>query len=148
MYDIDKRNEAYKWWYNSHRDEFNARRRDRYKRDPILRKKSQNQARTYRNSGPHDPGAPKVVQEGRVRITLYSTSQVARQLGVSTQVLRKWEASGYIPSVARKGSHRVYRSHQVRLIEKLVSVSDKYRYKRDLLSEKREEAVKFIWLRW
>ena len=148
MYDVDKRNEAYKRWYDAHRDEFNALRRDRYKRDPILRKKAQAQARTYRNSGPYDPGGPRVVQVGHSKVTLYSTSQVACRLGVSTQVLRKWEASRYIPMVDREGSHRVYRSHQIRLIEKLVTVVNRYRQSSKILFEKREEVVKFIWLRW
>ena len=108
-------------WYANHREEFNALRREKYAKSIDSRKKARVRAARYRQGKREgitiDRELYRTVAGKSLRV--YTTGQVAEQLECSAQMIRNWEARGWIPNSVFPDSHRLYLKHQVALISKL-----------------------------
>jgi hypothetical protein len=120
---LEKSRESVRRWYANHREEYSALRRQRYRADPKLRKRAREAAAQYRRER----------QEGRVKVTrtllrtvngkpieVYTSGYVSDRVKYSPQVLRNWEARGWIPEpIFPNEKHRLYTARQVALMKLL-----------------------------
>ena len=107
----------YRTWYGNHVEEFNARRREKYRNDAEVRNKAIEQAATYRRTMRETGGIPN--KRGN-----YNTStRVAAIFGMHRQTLLNWEAKNFIPKPTVSGKHRLYSDAQVELLLAVVESS-------------------------
>jgi len=124
-------NRAYRKWYEDHAEEFNKKRRQRYKEDKAYREDQKDCARVYREKGPtmiDRVGQQRVRFVDREAVTVYTMSVVAKMVGRTGQAIRNWESRGYIPKPTFIGKQRVYTKNQIDLIKQVSEVLDTYRY--------------------
>lgn len=140
---------TFRKWYEEHGDDLNAKRRDRYASDPEYREKAKAQARIARErrrarGGQVSETTVKRVIDGK-EVELYRVSAAAEMIGKSPDTIRLWTRKGYVPGEA--GEHRLYSLKQVKLLQKLAKVIDKYRYNRKY-KHILNQAVKHIHNNW
>lgn len=139
----ERSRESVRRWYAAHRDEYNAKRRARYSKGAEVARKARQRAQDYRDSVRDGRGIERalyrVVDGAQVR--LFTTGEIAEKLGCSAQMIRNWEAKGWIPPTVFPDSHRLYMAHQVALISKLYAKMSKSPYK------KYKEAVVAQWMK-
>lgn len=64
--------------------------------------------------------------EHRLDIRKYGPAHAAKELGVSVDTLKRWEAAGTIPKAHRTaGGHRRYSEHDVEVIRQHISKNQK-----------------------
>lgn len=139
MLGTDPSKAAYRRWYEKNKDDFNAKRRDRYKNDEGYRKKALDSTHSYRAEGPRHPEKVEHQMYREVEgelIEVFRISTVAGMIGRSVQAIRQWEKAGIIPKPIFGRGHRVYTRHQVALMHRVVAVSDRYRHKRAIYARK------------
>lgn len=68
----------------------------------------------------HTTGGP------RLDIRKYGPAHTAKELGVSVDTLKRWEAAGIIPKAHRTaGGHRRYSQDDIRAIEQRIAANQK-----------------------
>lgn len=103
-------------WYERHREDYNERRRERYRTDKGLRE--QVLARKRSHVTPAYVG-PTMRWVGDEKVQVWTTGAIACKLGCSAQMLRVWQSKQVIPEPTIPGAHRLYLSHQVDIIEQI-----------------------------
>lgn len=110
-------------WYGKHRDEYNEKRRERYKHDKDYRRRVTNYTKRYRADNPsrvrHSDGSVAVRVKGKL-VRGFRTGAVATKLKVTAEAIRYLEKQGYIPSpsLAIESKIRTYHRRQVPLIRR------------------------------
>lgn len=124
----------FKAWYEKHHDDWNAKRRDRYKLDPKYKATVLERNRKHRNERKKEeqkkregeaahqkvrelPGWKTFVSvvDGK-RVEHVTIGAYAKRLGVSVQAIRLWERNGVIPPPGTErasGQQRVYTAEEV-----------------------------------
>lgn len=108
-------------WYKQNKDEYNAKRRERYQADQEQREKARERAARYRAENPSIERQLQREYNGN-RVPVFSTGQVAQKLGRTPQMIRNWEKEGMIPESVFPDQHRLYTQKQVDLILALAEV--------------------------
>lgn len=108
-------------WYKQNKDEYNAKRRERYQADKEQREKARERAARYRAENPSIERQLYREYNGK-RVPVFSTGQVAQKLGRTPQMIRNWEKEGMIPESVFPDKHRLYTQKQVDLILALAEV--------------------------
>lgn len=110
-----KNREGFRRYYKQNRDEYNAKRRERYAQDKEMREKAKERAREYRAAS--SPVERKLTRElnGR-RVQVFSTGQIAQEMNRTPQMLRNWEKEGMVPESIFPDKHRLYTAKQKRMI--------------------------------
>lgn len=156
----ERSRETVRRWYHGHADEYNEKRRQKYQDDPDARKRARERARKYRerrrkgNAVSDDPLYRYVNGSGPceygvgTRIEVWTTGQIAEELGATPQMLRNWEKKGWIPDSIFPDKHRLYTGHQKSLIIGFAMFMSSYRkspkkYKKQLADE--VENMKNLW---
>lgn len=105
-------------WYEKNKDDYNAKRRERYQRDKGYRRKALKNSRRYRDEGAigrqNERNMVRVFNGEEVEV--FTISAVAEQVGRTAQTIRKWEARGMIPKPVFKSRTRLYTQHQINLL--------------------------------
>jgi hypothetical protein len=120
---LEKNRESVRRWYANHREEYSKLRRQRYRADPKLRKRAREASAQYRRA--RQQGGIKVTRSltrvfNGVPVTVYTSGYVSDRVKYSPQVLRSWEARGWIPQPLFVGEkHRLYTARQVALMKLL-----------------------------
>jgi len=145
---VERRRETFRKWYENHRAEFNKQRRQRYKKDDEYRVRAISHSQKYRKKEHVVSGVKhhRLVDGQMVRV--YRISQAAKLVGRSVQTLRAWEKLGFVPPLASNGQHRVYRMHQIKLMQRIALLYDHHKYNQPLLNKKLWKLKKFIADRW
>jgi hypothetical protein len=123
--DIDpaeKGRESVRRWYARHRVEYSELRRQRYKSDVKRRKKARADAARYRRERIEGLKVQRVLsREVRgVKIEVFTSGYIADRIKVSPQMIRAWEARGWIPKPLFTGEkHRLYTARQMALMRLL-----------------------------
>jgi hypothetical protein len=131
--------ETVRKWYHNHSEEYNEARREKYAADKEARDKARERARKYRDRRRKgggvttDPLYRYVNGKGSCeygqgeRVPVWSTGQIAADIGCTPQMLRNWERKGWIPDSIFPDKHRLYTQHQYELVVKLAQFMEKYR---------------------
>ena len=106
-------------WYENHREEHNARRRERYRNNPKYREAI---LRDKRKRSKLATIKPRMHWVGATQVKVWTTGAIASELGCSGQLIRTWEANGYVPLPTVKGVHRLYLQHQRDIIKDIHSL--------------------------
>jgi DNA-binding transcriptional regulator YiaG len=130
----EQEKEYFKRYYQEHKAEIAAKKKERYQTDPeyraaIQERKRQTRLRRKREreakkakAKKKDPLAPKVfsVQIGGHdrELSMYSSTQLARMLGRSVQTIRLWEREGILPKAVYRcnNNNRLYTEFQVKML--------------------------------
>lgn len=140
---------AYQKWYEANKDEFNRRRRARYKKDPAVQAAAIKQAAKYRKENPRQPSEPKhyrTVNGNSVEV--FRIGAASEMVGRSEQMIRIWERDGKIPRPTVKSKHRYYTMSQVKLMREFSELMDQIRYDqtiRNLGIEKKSAEIHALW---
>lgn len=121
---LDRKNQASRDWYRTHREKHNADRRAKYQTDAQYRNTVKERSRNYKRENPKHEGSMRLVNGERIR--MYRIGEVAKILKCSIRTIRRWEEKGIIPPSQSHGgpeSHRVYKIHQVTLMLRLAKLS-------------------------
>ncbi len=109
-------------WYDTNREAFNAKRRERYQKDKEYRNRVQGYTRRYRagtvRKGKNPDGTVTVTENGITK-DVYRIYTVIEMLSIKAIDIRILERQGYIPkrkAVPGKRSVRSYTKFQVALI--------------------------------
>jgi hypothetical protein len=132
----DKAREKFGRWYEKNREDFNAKRRQRYAQDSELRKKARENAKRQREAQ-RERTEIDTTPTVRGGVKTYRPAQVAELIGRSPETLRTWRRNGWLPESDSR--HPVYTAKQVKLLKKLSDTIAKYRYAKDY--EARVETV-------
>lgn len=117
---------AFQKWYAEHKEEFNRKRKERYKSDKKYRKAIIQRQEIYRENNPRES-----VQELKhyrnvngSREEVFRLGAVSQMVGRSEQMIRKWEKDGKIPRPTVPGAHRYYTMSQVKLLIEFAELMD------------------------
>lgn len=126
-------------WYHGHSETYNESRRQKYASNLEAREKARERARVYRErrrTGVGQTESPLwryVNGEGSCeygqgkRIPVWTTGQIAEDIGCTPQMLRNWERKGWIPASMFPDKHRLYTQNQAGLITLLAAFMSNYR---------------------
>lgn len=122
----ERQKKAFKRWYERHKKSFNAKRKERYRKDPEYRNKVIQTVRKARER-------VRAVDEPKIRVREYkgkevpvfSITDVAVKIERSPDTIRAWEKRGLIPKPVFPGSIRLYTKAQILLLRWLVGEVDK-----------------------
>lgn len=107
----EKNREGVRRWYHANKDEYNAKRRERYAANKEAREKARERAARYREENPTIERQLYREYKGK-RVPVFSTGQVAQEMGRTPQMLRNWEKEGMIPDSVFPDRHRLYTAKQ------------------------------------
>jgi len=114
-------------WYEKHKDERNARRRERYKRNADYRQAAIQRAAKYRAEQEGEEFKEAITTpetrhyrnvDGHV-VEVFKIGEVAKLLGKSPQTIRNWETRNLIPAPIFDEPQRLYTEHQISLLHKI-----------------------------
>lgn len=113
-------------WYRDNREAYNAKRRERYRKDKDYRKRVQGYTENYRAKNPdrtrQSDGTVRVQKDGKT-ITALRIGAVATRLGCTAEAIRYLEVKGYIPApTVQAGKIRTYEMRQVQLIRRAFKI--------------------------
>lgn len=141
--------EAYRKWYASNKEQFNAKRRARYAANAQYRKKAINNSRQGRErTRPTGDEGALIRMVGVNEVKVYRISSVSLQIGVPVPVIRAWERKGIIPNPSFGRGHRVYTKNQVKLMKKIAACVVKFKADKKELKEKLINLKPFIYEQW
>jgi hypothetical protein len=105
---------GFKKWYKKNKADLNKRRREKYRKDPKLRKKILEGSRDWRKRMKKE--RKPVVRAPKTHFTI---GEAAKMAGCSIEAIRNYEDRKFIPKTAKGGAHRKYTMVQVALIRNL-----------------------------
>ena len=114
----EKNRESFRNYYHANKDDYNARRRAKYAKDKEARKKARERAAKYRKEKPTIERELRRELNGRM-VRVFSTGEVAQEMGRTPQMLRNWEKEGMVPESVFPDQHRLYTKKQKSMIIKL-----------------------------
>ena len=140
-------------WYWAHRDEYSKLRKKRYRSDPKRREKARKAAAQYRRERRAGLRVQRTLEREfhGVMVPVFSSGSVADRVGISTSVLRSWQARGWIPAPLFDEVHRLYTVRQVELIRLLadtVKAQSKFgvrRQEKDVVLREVIDVVRKTW---
>jgi hypothetical protein len=88
-------------WYRVHKDEYAAKRRERYAKDPAYRARAIAQSLKYNN-------AKKAATVTLTPKYCYSLPETAKKLGIHPSVLRRWRKKEYYPEPHTTGGRAYF----------------------------------------
>lgn len=138
-------------YYKKRRESLNATRKDAYEGDPAVRAQARERSRRARERNPKQYSDRVYYRDVKVAgvprtIAVYPTGHIAKMIERTPQLIRSWEAKGWIPHPTFSGSHRLYTSHQVALLVNLSAALVKGRGRRS--SEPVIEAIDRAHAEW
>lgn len=140
-----RQRKTYRKWYESNGSDYNQKRKDRYANDPEYRDRIKAQARETRERRKERGGVQEtsVIRDG---VEVYRVSAAAELLGKSPDALRSWVRKGWVPE-NNEQVHRFYTKAQIRLMQRLVDVIQKYRYAKNY-EDRLQKVVDTIHANW
>lgn len=139
---------AYQRWYSRNKEEFNKRRRERYRTDPSIKARLSELQREARANKPPNKKA-RIEFIGSSKVAVYRVGEVTKRVGVAIVTIRKWEREGLLPPPAFVSRHRYYTNNQISLIKEFYELAIEMKYKRE---EEREDVLlkksKEIYAHW
>jgi len=140
----------YQKWYQTHKEEFAARRKLRYKNDPVYRESIRERQARSRIANPRQAarGEPSLRNVGGAMVEVFRIGALSSMIGRAQQTIRKWEEQGVIPTPSIRAGHRYYTKNQVMLLKELVELVDELRYDRRALAAAFEVKSKEIHKTW
>lgn len=107
----------FKKWHEGSKDDFNAKRRDRYANDPAYRERQQEYNRKRQERIKEERGGRTLREVNGVEIECVRMSELAKMCGTNMDAIRRYEKSGYIPKPTIPGSHRLYTNGQAAMVK-------------------------------
>lgn len=109
-------------WYATHREEYSELRKQRYADNPKYRKLARQRAIAYREARRKGLKVSRTLTRmvNGVPVEVFTSGYVADKLKCSPQLIRNWEARGWIPKPLFSDKHRLYTARQVELMKLMV----------------------------
>ena len=107
---------AFAKWYETHKEEFNAKRRARYAKDSDYRDRQLTGTRDWRKAEREKKIAEAKAELGVVTMSI---GEAAHYIGRDIQSIRSWEKKSYIPRTDDGKGYRIYTPDQVNLMSQL-----------------------------
>lgn len=144
-----KKSPYWKKWYEEHKDEYNAARKERRKKDPELRQKIAERQKKYRENNPQSETSTQRMKKvsGRM-VPVFRIGDVAEACNRSIQAIRIWEREGKIPKPSVPGGHRYYTQHQLDMLVRFAEVMDEVRYEPSVRAEAIEAQSAQMFKHW
>lgn len=111
-------------------EEYNAKRRERYRIDSAYREHIKEVQREKRERAPkvNRVEVVKYANINGVDVEVFRVGTVLKEIGVSHKSLLNWEADGLIPKPTIEGVHRRYTRYQIELLSYFYQVMVSTRY--------------------
>ena len=139
-------------WYDTHKDEFNEKRKARYDNDPDYRESVLQRQREYRRTHKSLVKPKPLVKKARNyngrMVLVFRISHVSEAIGVSVQTIVAWEAQGLIPGTTVEANQRYYTNYQISLLKEFAknTMRDRYnRVNRDQMVKEYSEQLHINW---
>lgn len=129
---------AYRKWYQSNKQAFNAKRKAKYHSDPEVREKAINNAKKYRESNPREKEEKHFREINGKQVEVFRIGATAEFIGRSEQSIREWQRKGWIPPCTIDSDHRYFTIKQIKLLQEFADFVSQVRYDRAI----RELAIK------
>lgn len=127
----EKSKKKFRNWYTQNREDYNAKRREKYSQDKELREKARKNARKQRQKTESPDTGPVLRTVSGRTLKVYRVSAAGAFIGRSPETIRTWIRNGWIPDVADGWTHRTFTKGQIKLMQRLANVIEKYRYADD-----------------
>jgi hypothetical protein len=127
----EKAKRKFRNWYENNREDYNAQRRERYKQNKELRDKARENARKQRAKDAVVDTSPVLRKVKGRTIKVYRTAAAGTMIGRSPETIRTWIKNGWVPDQDDEWSHRTFTKGQIKLMQRLANVIEKYRYAPD-----------------
>lgn len=133
----------FKEWYEGNKEEYNKKRRERYKKDKKFREACIVRSKEYRRKQRNqDIGRGYMTRMFKKKeVVVVPISEAAQIVGRSVQTIRLWERRRLIPRPLFPDFHRLYTEHQVEL---LIFVAEELSKVGELPTEKAKAHIKYI----
>lgn len=143
----EKAKRKFRNWYQQNREDYNAKRREKYKQDKELREKARANARKQRQKGGDVDTEPVLRKVSGRTIPVYRVGAVGQMIGRSPETIRTWIKNGWVPDQADGWTHRTFTKGQIKLLQRLSTCIEKYRYAADYQQQlaKTVESIRKQW---
>lgn len=127
-------NKSFSKWYETNKDGFNVRRKQKYHSDPEYREKVIQRQREARKKNPR----PSTASDKHYRtingdqVEVFRIGHVVEAISRSEKTIRTWESEGLIPAPSIEGKHRYYTQEQVSLLKEFSELMEQVRYDKAL----------------
>lgn len=145
--DSKKASQKFRNWYANNREEYNAKRRERYAKDKGMRQKARQNAKRQRQKTDSVNTEPVLREVSGRTIKVYRTAAAGAMIGRSPETIRTWIKNGWIPDHPDGWTHRTFTKKQIKLLQRLANVIEKYRYD-DKYQDRLEAVVASIQKQW
>lgn len=142
------KNSSWSKWYAEHKDQHNAKRRERYRNDPDVRAKARQNAARNRSKGDKVNRVSYKRKVGNFFVTFFPITKAAADIDRSAQLIRVWEKKGYIPEPLLDDSRRLYTEKQIALMKDLAEFMDTYRANKIMLAKMLPDIIDRIKNQW
>lgn len=143
-----KQGTAHKRWYDAHGVEYNKKRHSRYHSDPVYRAKCIENARKSRSNRRSTQPPGQYRELNGIKYRVFGIGPTAEMVGVTKNVLRKWNQEGVIPPCSFGCSHRVYTQSQVDMLVAMKAEIDECGTRKRCSSAKKEEHKAYMENHW
>lgn len=126
----EKAQRKFRNWYENNREDYNAKRRERYKKNKAMRDKARENARKQRAKGADVDTSPVLRRVSGRTLKVYRTAAAGAMIGRSPETIRTWIKNGWLPDQG-DWTHRTFTKGQIKLMQRLANVIEKYRYAKD-----------------
>ena len=127
----EKSKRKFRNWYKQNRDEYNAKRRERYKQSKEMREKARENARKQRQKTDSVDTSPVLRTVSGRTLKVYRTAAAGAMIERSPETIRTWIKNGWLPDKDDDWTHRTFTKKQINLMRRLARVIEKYRYADD-----------------
>jgi hypothetical protein len=143
----DKSKKKFRNWYENNRDDYNAKRRERYAKNKDLREKARANARKQRAKGGDVEVEPVLRKVSGRTIPVWRVGAAAQMIGRSPETIRTWIKNGWVPDVDDGWTHRTFTKGQIKLLQRLSNCIEKHRYAQDYQQQlaKTVESIRKQW---
>lgn len=105
------KDDAFARWYETHKNDYNSKRREKYKQDPAYKTRVLNTARQTRDNRRKYKEKPSVYS--------FTINDVADDLGITIWTLRNWRGNGYFPEPYKFNGELWFSQNQISLLSEI-----------------------------
>lgn len=122
---IKERNQAnFRKWYDSKKEAYNKKRRERYSKDKKYHDKAVASAQATKAKKAKEKGDRVEREWEGETIFVHRIGEVSAHIEKSVFVIRDWEQAGVIPKPIFPGPQRVYTDHQMNMLKEFSEALD------------------------
>lgn len=133
-------------WYSENREDFNKKRRERYKNDASYRDARLKKSRGASRRVMHRDGLITIFN-GNVPVEVYTSGVLSKMIGISPTSIRLLERSGVLPRPTIESAHRYYTENQAQVAKEIVGLRKRF-LKSEIVKEEFESELVNLHNKW